>query len=277
MTGQAGFRAEFIGDIAIVKPPYGKPVDMDAAKRYADELMKTHKFVKSVWLAAGPVSGPHKVRPLEHLAGERRTVTIYKEHGCSFVVDVARDFITPRLSYEHARIARLVRDGEVVVNMFAGVGLFSIIIAKHARPRVVHSIDINPDAYAHMVENIRLNKVEGVVVPYLGDAAEVIVNKLTGVADRVLMPLPDLAIPYLRYAVAALRERGAVHVYLHVHAAKGEDPEDKARRALAEAMSSLRVTWSSLGSRVVRMVGPRMYQVVVDAWVEKSSGQSTSS
>ena len=273
MTGQAGFKVEFIGDIAIVKPPYGKPVDLDAARKYAEELMKAHKFVRSVWLAAGPVSGAHKVRPLEYLAGERRTVTVYKEHGCSFVVDVAKDFITPRLNYEHMRVARLVREGEVVVNMFAGVGLFSIIIAKYSRPKAVHSIDINPDAYAHMVENIRLNKVEGVVIPYLGDAAEVITSKLTGIADRVLMPLPDLAIPYLKYAIAALRERGVVHVYLHVHAAKGEDPEEKAKGILAEAMSSLRVTWSSQGSRVVRMVGPRIYQVVVDAWVERGPKQ----
>ena len=272
MSGQAGFRAEFVGDIAIVKPPYGKPVDLDAARRYAEELLRLHGRVRSVWLAAGPVSGAHKVRPLKHLAGERRTVTVYREHGCSFVVDVARDFITPRLSFEHIRVARLVEEGEVIVNMFAGVGLFSIIIAKHSRPRAVHSIDINPDAYAHMVENIRVNRVEGVVIPYLGDAAEVVASKLVGVADRVLMPLPDLAIQYLGHAVAALRVEGVVHVYLHVHAGRGEDPVRRAEEALAAAMGSLRVDWASRGSRVVRMVGPRMYQVVVDAWVRRGSG-----
>ncbi len=205
------------------------------------------------------------MRRLTYLAGEPRTETVYREHGCSFKVDVARDFITPRLSYEHIRVARLVRPGEVVVNMFAGVGTFSIIIARHSGARLVHSIDVNPDAYAHMVENIRMNRVEDRVVPHLGDAARVISEKLVGVADRVLMPLPDLAIPYLRYALLALRGRGTVHVYVHVHASRGEDPIEKALRDVDEGIRRLGASWSPGSARVVRMVGPRFYQVVVDA------------
>ncbi len=151
--------------------------------------------------------------------------------------------------------------------MFAGVGTFSIIVAKHSRARLVHSIDLNPDAYKHMVENIGLNKVEDRVVPYLGDAAQVVSERLTSVADRVLMPLPDLSIPYLRYALAALRGRGTVHLYLHVHAAKGEDPIWKAAREADGGFRGLGASWSLAGARVVRMVGPRFYQVVVDAEV----------
>lgn len=248
-----------------MKPPYGVTPNFDEARAFALQLLSERRYIRSVWLAVSPVEGAYKVRRLEYLAGEHRTETIYREHGCSFKVDIAKDFITPRLSYEHIRVARLVRPGEVIVNMFAGVGTFSIIIARHSQAKLVHSIDLNPDAYRHMVENIRLNKVEDKVIPYLGDAAQVIKEKLIGVADRVLMPLPDLSIPYLKYALAALRGGGFIHLYLHVHAAKGEDPIDKAVREADEGFRGLGVTWRLSGARVVRMVGPRFYQVVVDA------------
>ncbi|MGC9210127.1 MAG: class I SAM-dependent methyltransferase [Acidilobus sp.] len=263
------FKVEIIGDIAILKPPHGVEPDVQEARRFAEAIMKEAKYIRSAWLAASPVQGPYKVRRLVHLAGEERTETVYREHGCAFKVDVSKDFITPRLSYEHIRVAKLVSPGEVVVNMFAGVGTFSIIIAKHSGARLVHSIDINPDAYAHMVENIKINRVEDKVIPYLGDAAEVIKEKLVGTADRVLMPLPDLALPYLPYAVQALRGEGVIHVYLHVHASKGEEPERNAISTVERRFAELGVTWRPESARVVRMVGPRFYQVVVDARVSK--------
>lgn len=164
-----------------------------------------------------------------------------------------------------------MREGEVIVNMFAGVGIFSIVIARHSKPRTVHSIDLNPDAYNLMVENIALNKVEGIVIPYLGDAARVVEEKLVGVADRVLMPLPDLALEYAPQALLALRgPRGFIHFYLHLK-------QDKEKRFLREAIRMVEAKvagegWNLVGAsaRVVRKVGPGMAQVVVDAEVEGS-------
>ncbi len=269
MSIRVKYKVEQIGDIAIIKPPYGFNPDIKDAKAFAEELLSKLP-VKAVWLAVGPVEGPYKTRELVHLAGEVRSETIYKEHGCYFKVDITKDFITPRLSFEHIRVARLVSDDEVIVNMFAGVGTFSIIIAKHSKARLIHSIDINPDAYAKMVENIRLNKVEDRVLPYLGDAANVIESKLRGVADRVLMPLPDLAVPYFKHAVDAIHDEGYVHVYLHVHAGKGEVPEKRALEGFERGVRDVKVSWSVINSRVVRMVGPRFYQVVLDVKVKRA-------
>lgn len=266
-------RIDLVGDIAIIKSPMvmgaAGGLTVDDLRRVAEELVARIPYIKSVWLAVGPTKGDERVRDLVHLAGERRTVTVYVEHGCKFKVDVARVFITPRLSFEHARVARQVREGERVVNMFAGAGLFSIIIACKAKPRVVHSIDINPYAYEAMLENIRINRVEGVVIPHLGDAKEVIESKLRGSADRVLMPLPSLALEYLPYAVDALESSGIIHVYLHVHAGRGEDPKAKAVEQVVRASSGLGVSAKPLESRVVRKVGPRWFQVVVDLQVSK--------
>lgn len=214
------------------------------------------------------MSGSYKLRELIHLAGEERSETIYKEHGCRFKVDIRKVFITPRLNYEHLRVAKLVREGEIVINMFAGVGTFSIIMARLSRPRVVHSIDINPHAYELMKENIAMNKVESIVIPYLGDAAEVIAERLVRTADRVLMPLPDLALSYLPHALSAIRgSSGTLHVYLHVNES---DFPDKAAEAVRERIEREGWTVERVSGRIVRDVGPRLVQVVLDVEVRKA-------
>lgn len=172
-------RLEIIGDIAIMRK--SPELDVSIYKVLANEVLRRLPYVKSVWLAITPVKGVHRVREFIHLAGEPRSITIYKEHGCLFKVDIRSVYISPGLNYEHIRVARLVSPGEFVINMFAGVGFFSILIAKYGKPRKVISIDINPKAYELMVENIRLNKVEDIVVPELGDAAKVIL-KYVGMA-----------------------------------------------------------------------------------------------
>lgn len=258
-------RIDVVGDIAVVKVPVTGALDLEDLKRLGQALVERVGHIRSVWAAATPVSGEYKLRTFIHLAGEERSATIYKEHGCRFKVDIRRVFITPRLNYEHMRVAKLVRPMETVVNMFAGAGLFSIIIACRARPRRVYSIDINEHAYRLMVENVRLNKVEEIVEPIHGDAARVIEDRLQGVADRVLMPLPDLAVEYLPYALKALKpRRGVIHIYLHTHAAKGEEPTLK---AWSQVEDRLPQGSRLLYSRIVRPVGPRRYQVVLDVEV----------
>ena len=267
-------RLEIIGDIAILKSPrlagMEDPLSINDYKVVAEEIMKIHKNVKSVWLALTPTSGNYRIREkYVHLAGEKRSETIYKEYGCRFKVNITKVFLTPRLSYEHIRVAKLVKEGEEVVNMFAGIGTFSIIIACKSKVRLVHSIDINPYAWKLMVENVKINKVEKRVIPYLGDAAEVIKSRLTNVASRVLMPLPELAIEYLEYALLALKEKGVIHVYVHVKTLKGEDPLKKAISIVENRIRELNAKVLMSSARIVRLVGPRLYQVVVDIEIQK--------
>jgi len=211
---------DIVGDIAIIRLT-GK------SGRYsqiiADTIMKVHKNVRTVLAQTSPVHGDYRLRKLEHIAGEKRMTTIHRESGCLFSVDVDKCYFSPRLFYERMRIAKLVRDGETVVNMFAGVGCFSLVIAKHSNAAKIYSIDINPIAVQYMRENVKLNRAFGRVIPIEGDAKEIILKMLHGVADRVLMPLPEKALEHLPYALLALKECGGwIHYYDFEHAGKGE-------------------------------------------------------
>jgi len=257
---------DIVGDIAVIRLPESlKP----QSKVIAETIMQTHKRVKAVLHQASPVSGDFRLRELEWVAGERKTETLHKEYCCFFKVNLEKCYFSPRLSYERIRIARHVQPGEVIVNMFAGVGCYSIIIARHSKAEKIYSIDINPVAVQCMQENIGLNRVEGRVVSVEGDAKKVVEEKLRNIADRVIMPLPERAYEYLDSAILALKPTGGwIHYYDFEHAKKGENPIEKIELKVSEKLQMLGVNFKVAFKRIARTTGPNWYQVVLDMLVK---------
>ena len=261
---------DLIGEIAIVKAP-SNPADAQIVARH---IMTTHRKIRAVYSQTSPVEGSHRTRQLTLLTGENISLTTYKEAGCVFLVDVAKCYFSPRLSYERHRIATQVQPGEVVVNMFAGVGCFSIQVAKNTFNSKVYSIDVNPVAYQFMVENVQFNNVSSRVVSLLGDSKEVVENGLQGVADRVLMPLPEKALEYLPTALSALKKAGGwIHYYDFEHAQGREDPRDKTKQKVAANLEALGVDYTFGCSRIIRSTGPNWYQTVLDIQVAACSNK----
>ncbi len=251
-----------IGDIIIVRIPDSL---LTKKKLIGETLLKNVKIVKSVFYQASPVEGDFRTRNLEVLAGEDRTETEYKEFGCRFTVDVANAFFSPRLSNERERIANLIQDGETMVNMFAGVGMFSIMAAKKKRC-TVYSIDINPIASKLCEKNIELNKLAGKVVSINGDASKIIEEQLQDKGDRTLMLLPEKSDEFLESAIKTTKDGGIIHYYSHIHADKKSDAGKLSEKHYLEVTP---VKSEILTSKIVRPVGPRYYQTVVDVKISK--------
>jgi len=262
---------DVIGDIAIIKTPSSTLGAEDVAK----QIMVIHKCVKTVLSQTSPVRGDHRVRELTLVAGENRTVTKYKETGCIFSVDVEKCYFSPRLKHERLRIASQVSPCETVVNMFAGVGCFSVIIAKKVSKTKIYSIDINPTAYQFMKENTRLNRVYDRVHPMIGDSQDIVQTKLQGIADRVLMPLPEKALEYLPVALSALKKTGGwIHYYDFQHATRAEDPCKKTEQKVAKKLECIGTKYVFTCSRIIRSTGPNWYQTVLDIQVAASPSKS---
>ena len=251
-----------IGDIIIVRIPDSLLSKKDII---GQTLLKEVKIVKSVFYQASAVEGDFRTRDLEILAGEDKTETEYKEFGCRFIVDVENAFFSPRLSTERERIANLIQNGEVVNNMFGGVGMFSILAAKK-KNCTVYSLDINPTASELCERNIRLNKLKGTVISINGDASETIRKQLNDKSDRTLMLLPERSDEFLDDAIKTTKDGGIIHYYAHVHA----DKKSEAGKITEEHYSDITTVKSEiLGSKIVRAVGPRYYQTVVDVRISK--------
>jgi len=251
-----------VGDIIIVRIPDSL---VDKKKIIGETLLEQVKTAKSVFYQSSSVEGDFRTRDLEILAGEDKTETEYKEFGCRFVVDVQKAFFSPRLSTERDRIAELVQDGEVVINMFGGVGMFSIIAAKRKKC-TVFNIDINPVAAKLCEKNIELNKLKGNVTSIHGDASQVIEEKLKNKGDRILMLLPERSDEFLNSAISATKNNGIIHYYSHIHADEKSQASTLSEKHYQEITP---VKSNILDSKIVRAVGPRYYQTVVDIRITK--------
>jgi tRNA (guanine37-N1)-methyltransferase len=253
---------DIVGNIAIIKIPC---FNIAGAKIVAKQIMVVHRNIKTVLTPITRISGDFRIREFKLLAGENKMITNHKESGCTFKVDIEKCYFSPRLSHEHSRIVKLVKSGEIVVNMFAGIGCFSILIAKKVSQTKVFSIDINPVAVQYMTENIRINRLYGKVIPLLGDSKEIVQADLQGKAERVLMPLPEKSLEYLPYALSTLKKQGGwIHFYSFQHAVGNENPIEKAKQAVAERLDALNVSYDFTFSHVVRSTGPNWYQTVID-------------
>ena len=251
-----------IGNIIIVRIP---DLLLPKKKLIGETLLEQVKSVKSVFYQSSSVEGEFRTRDLEILAGDDKTETEYKESGCRFAVDVRKAFFSPRLSSERMRIAELVNDGEIIVNMFGGIGMFSIIAAKKKKCSV-YNIDINPDAANFCQKNIAINKLAGNIVSIHGDAANVVTSQLQNNADRTLMLLPEKSDDFLNFAILATKNNGIIHYYSHIHADKKSDAPKLSEKHYLEVTP---VKSTILGSKIVRPVGPRFYQTVIDVKIEK--------
>jgi tRNA (guanine37-N1)-methyltransferase len=256
---------DVIGDIAVLEIP----AELDPYKKaIGDAILKTHRNIKTVLAKAGAINGIYRTREYNHIAGENRTKTIHKEFGCQYHVDLAKAYFSPRLSHEHERVVSLVQSGETVVDLFAGVGPFSVLIGKRNPNVKVYAVDLNPDAVELLKVNVRVNKVENRVFPTLADAQEISSGKLRGVADRVIMNLPETAMDFVDAASLALKsEGGVVHFYAFMRAPKTVKELKNEFSKAAEA--SGRKVDDFLVARSIRETAPYESQIVLDAKIAR--------
>ena len=251
-----------IGNIIIVRIPESL---LPKKKIIGEALLEQVKIVQSVFLQASDVKGDFRTRNLEILAGKDSTETEYKEFGCRFTVDVKNAFFSPRLSTERERIANLVQNNEIMTNMFAGIGMFSIMAAKKKKC-TVYSLDINPVASKLCETNIGLNKLAGKVISINGNASKIIDEQLVNKSDRTLMLLPERSDEFLESAINTTKNGGIIHYYSHIRADKKSEAGKLSEKHFLKVSP---VQSKILFSKIVRAIGPRYYQTVVDVKISK--------
>lgn len=247
---------ELIGDVALLED---SDLDSQKALRIAYVLLQTHSNIKTVLRPLTPVIGEFRVRDFEVVAGEPRTETVHREYGCRYKVDLAKAYFTPRLSTERSRILSWIKEGDVVVDMFAGVGPYSILLAKSKKPSKVVAIDKNPVAVHYLIENITFNSAKNIEA-IEGDAREE-AKKFAGTADHVIMNLPHNAYEFLDSAVLLTKPGGIIHYY-------GMTPEDdlfeSSIKLIREAAEKAGRQVEVLEERVVRSYAPHQYNICIE-------------
>lgn len=171
-----------------------------------EELSQKHN-VKTI-MKINHIQGTKREPVYEILYGSE-TETINKENGCLFKLDLAKVMWSKGNNNERLRIAKLVGDNETVIDMFAGIGYFSIPIGVHSNAKEIISIEINPNSYHFLCENVKLNKLDN-VTPVLGDCMEKTPDYK---ADRIIMGYVKTTHHYLKVAIDSLNEGGILHYH----------------------------------------------------------------
>ena len=196
---------DIIGDVCILKLPIElEPYIGDIGKA----LLEVKKNIRVVALDKG-VKGDFRIRDIEVIAGDPDLETTHVENNLRFKLDPSRVYFSPRLATERARVAKMITGGRVL-DMFAGVGPFSLNCSRHGKPDEVIGIDLNPDCIDYFRNNIRLNSASDIVEAYLGDACEAPIGM--GPFDVVIMNLPHGSIDFLSTALQIMDE-GRIHLY----------------------------------------------------------------
>ncbi|MHA1114964.1 MAG: class I SAM-dependent methyltransferase [Candidatus Heimdallarchaeaceae archaeon] len=261
--------SEQIGHILIIRSK-GNLKDL---KRFAEEQLSKKKYIRTVLLQTNKVSNEERVPSLRYFMGEKKFDTIHREYGCKFYLNPAKVFFSPRLSFERQRIASKVQENEKIINFFSGVGPFSICIARKKPSSVIHSIELNPVAYQYMIKNIEANKCKNNVIPYLGDAFEIVKKQFINYADRIILPLPMLADRALSLAIKALSdEKGTIHWQISEYIGKKDNKNDiekiaKERLEKVVRENSLTNKISIQFTRKIRSLSPNIAHIAVDLTV----------
>ncbi len=248
---------DIIGDVAIIEIPEEL---RGRKKEIAEAVKRIHKSVKTVLMKSGEREGRFRLRRFETLLGGE-TVTEHREHGCRFRLDVRTCYFSPREATERQRVAEKVKAGESVLVMFAGIGPFSIVIArKQPEVKKVYSVEINPECVKYMKENIRINRVEGKVFPFLGDVRDVC-EGWEKEFDRIVMPLPKEGYKYLDVAMRCAKPGGVIHFYHYSHENElWDETLNLIRQASEKTGRNARV----LEKRKVLPYGPGVWKVCVE-------------
>jgi len=198
---------EKVGDVAIIK------LNNDFEK-YKNIIGKTYAEVlscKTVLNDKGGISGELREPDVEVIYGLNQTETIHKENGVRYKLDPQKVMFSSGNMDERIRISTVSNKDEIIVDLFSGIGYFTLPIAVHSKPKKIFACEKNKIAFDYLTKNIALNNVNSIVEPLFGDNREIAPENI---ADRVIMGYIGGTEDFLTTAIRSLKNvKGTIHFH----------------------------------------------------------------
>lgn len=249
---------ELFGDVAVIR----LDSELDEYESLIAEAYASALNLKAVLRDVGGIKGEYREPVIRTLLG-RDTVATHLENGIRYKFDAAKIMFSSGNIEERLRMADLMCDGETVVDMFAGIGYFSIPLAVYQRPSKVIACELNPVAFRYLSENIALNLVSRIVKPVLGDNRDLAGE---GIADRVIMGYVKTTHEHLPAAVRLLRSGGVIHYH---ETCPNELLPNRPVQRILENVEGGRM--EIIRMKEIKSYAPGVTHVVVDAKIFKSA------
>ena len=244
-----------------------KPELREYASQIAKSMHEILPSLKAIWHKTGKIEGKYRQpQGLAHLWGDSVSEIILTENHVKYKFDFTKIMFAKGNVTERRILPTRIKEGEVIIDMFAGIGYFSLGMAKTKKPIKIYSIEWNPEAFSYLCENIKLNKVDSIISPIFGDCKDKMVelkeNKIR--ADRIIMGLLPAPVDAIPSALSVIKDNGII-VY--------EGIEEKESTKLFDEFSKIANREGFLTSiiqrRVVKIYKPHLYHVVIEILVKK--------
>ena len=180
-------------------------------EQIAAAIPKINKRIKAVWMRTGQISGKFREpQGLTHVWGEETTEVIVNENGVRYKFDFTKIMFAKGNIHERGLLPKRLAPGEVIIDMYAGIGYFTLGMGKSKKPQKIYSIEWNPTSFKYLQENVKLNKLQNIVQPIFGDCKEEILKLVkNGVkADRIIMGLLPEPVDAIPMALQATKPEG---------------------------------------------------------------------
>lgn len=204
---------DLVGNIAIIKAEkFGSRKSRKEELQEAKALMKLPS-VKTVVEKSSNVQGRLRTIKAKHIAGERNLIADYKENDCRFRFNIETCYFSPRLSNERKDISGKIKSKDKVLVMFAGVGVYPIVICKMIKPAKIVGVELGRECCKYFKENLRLNKVEEGKIDIIQGDVKRKVDEQLGKFDVIVMPRPNLKDTFLKSALSVAKKGTRIFYY----------------------------------------------------------------
>lgn len=255
-----------LGKIIILKL---NPRLKEREKEIGSACLKLFPSIKSIFINRGKIVGTFREpEKIEWIAGENTPIVRHKEHDVIYQFDITKIMFSKGNLNERKFLATLVMNGEVIVDMFAGIGYFSLPIAKHSNVERIYSIELNPVSYKYLEENIKLNHLEKKILPINGDCkVEVVKLSKSGVrADRIIMGVFPAPKEYIKDALSLVKDKGTM---VHYEGVIEKDNFISLFEEFKEIALNEGYNCELNSHRFVKSYGPNLYHIVLDIFILK--------
>jgi len=200
---------DILGNIAIIK---SERKTKEEKLKQAEELLKK-PGIKTVLEKATNVHGRLRTIKTKYILGRRNLIAEHRENASLFKFNVETCYFSPRLSNERQLISEKIKSKDKVLVMFAGVGVYPIIIYKYSKPKKIIGIELGKECCKYFKENLKINKIpENKIEVIQGDVKKK-VNKNLGKFDVVIMARPNLKETFLKYGLEVSKKSTRLFYY----------------------------------------------------------------
>lgn len=251
---------QIIGKILLIKL---KPSLLRHRKEIGKSILELFPYIHTVCLIKEIKSIKRKPK-IEIIAGCRNMQTLHKEQGCQFLIDISKLMWSQGNKEERVRIIKLVKNNETIVDMFVGIGYFSIFIAKYSNPKKIYAIDINPVALEYLRKNIWLNGVEDKIEILQGDCRK-FAKLLENTADRIIMGYLFGTEKFLLCALKIAKKKA----FIYLHRTVKEEEIEKIKEKIIKIGDKNKCKIKILNVKRVKSYAPKIWHVVFDLKISK--------